>query len=181
MSDYEEESEQEYDEEVLECDECGRELDLIEAEQCDGFCYDCDGSIRINRLRERLPPHISAREVTGNHRKPCSCCGKGDWFHGDWYIFNSVQPWGTDKYCLDCAENKDWDDDSDPEAESYANYAEFMNNRRHLTNSANLTNTLELPRLIMNAYNNGAGVVSKRSAEGDGSNVYEPPTTRRRI
>ena len=64
------------------------------------------------------------REVAGNHRKPCSRCGKNDWLPGEWYVYDAVQPWGSDKFCIDCAEiefdgaSSDEEDEFEGEGES---------------------------------------------------------------
>ena len=49
---------------------------------------------------------MAIRPVTGNHRKGCSDCGHESWTPGEYYIYDSAQPWGSDKYCLDCAYSK---------------------------------------------------------------------------
>ena len=64
------------------CDECGRIMDLEEAEEGDGTCYQYCAYIRAYQLRLRLPGNMEIREVSGNHRKPCSDCRKNDWFIG---------------------------------------------------------------------------------------------------
>lgn len=69
--------------------------------------------IRIFRLREKLPACMKVQQVMGDHRKPCSECGKQEWLRGDWYVFNSEKPVGTRKFCLDCAEDVEWDSDDE--------------------------------------------------------------------
>ena len=72
----------------------------------------------VRSVQSRLPPNMSVKQVAGNHRKPCSECGKSDWFDGEWYIYDHVQPWGSDKYCLNCADmqfNGQDSEDSDGE------------------------------------------------------------------
>ncbi len=113
-----EDNEPSEEEEELECDECGRTLDYEEAECNDGMCWDCAKGVRVYQVRQRLPPNYSVLQVTGNHSKPCSDCGTHDFDYGDYYVYDSVQPRGTDKYCLDCAEARDWgysDDEEDDE------------------------------------------------------------------
>ena len=63
-----------------------------------------------------LPPNYAIRKVTGSHRKPCSECGTSDFYPGSYYIYDHVSPWGSDKYCLDCAEmhfSRDFESDDD--------------------------------------------------------------------
>jgi hypothetical protein len=51
----------------------------------------------------RLPPHWEAREVRGNHRKPCSECGKAHWYDGEYYFTaRGNLAWGAEKICEDC-------------------------------------------------------------------------------
>eukprot|EP00548_Thalassiothrix_antarctica_P016781 CAMPEP_0194183010 /NCGR_PEP_ID=MMETSP0154-20130528/28797_1 /TAXON_ID=1049557 /ORGANISM="Thalassiothrix antarctica, Strain L6-D1" /LENGTH=152 /DNA_ID=CAMNT_0038899669 /DNA_START=23 /DNA_END=482 /DNA_ORIENTATION=- len=114
----EESSVESEEEEQPECEECGNWLDPEEAEECDGWCYRCHGSIKVNRIRAMIPSNFEIREVSGNHRKPCSNCGKRYWLKGDWYVCDAIQPWGTDKYCLDCAEHKNWGGSFDSADES---------------------------------------------------------------
>ena len=61
---------------------------------------------KVDEVQRHLPSGWAIREVSGNHRKPCSDCGHSSWFPGEFYIYDAAQPWGTDKYCLDCAEMK---------------------------------------------------------------------------
>lgn len=110
-----EDNEPSEEKEEPECDECGRTLDYEEAEENDGMCWDCAKSVRAEQVRRRLPPNYSIRKVRGNHSKPCSDCGTRDFWQGDYYVYDSVQPWGTDKYCLDCAETRDWGNSDDEE------------------------------------------------------------------
>eukprot|EP00986_Skeletonema_menzelii_P007339 scaffold2854_cov140-Skeletonema_menzelii.AAC.15 len=93
------------------CDECGRWMDGEEAEINDGICYECTDNIKAARVRRKIPSTYEVRQVTGSHRKPCSDCGFKSWLHGEYYVFNSSNPWGTGKFCLDCAENRDWGDE----------------------------------------------------------------------
>lgn len=65
---------------------------------------DNDDRERAAVLRAKLPPNYGIREVSGSHRKPCSECGLSDFFPGSFYIYDHVNPWGSDKFCLDCAE-----------------------------------------------------------------------------
>ncbi|KAL7574694.1 hypothetical protein ACA910_003037 [Epithemia clementina (nom. ined.)] len=95
-----------------ECEDCGNWIDAEESMDNDGLCYSCVENIRVNRVRQRLPGNFTIREVAGNHRKPCSECGKNDWCDGDWYIHDASHPWDTEKFCFDCAEGKNWGDDS---------------------------------------------------------------------
>lgn len=187
------EVEEEYEDET-ECNECGGLVDILEAGENDGVCFDCNAKIRVARLREWLPSSFCARQVARHHRKPCSDCGKGDWSRGDWYIANSVH-----KYCLECAERKFWegDGDSDADDEGFTNFTEFMcyyGNvlNKLLMNELNIAAGLgplyseaDLQRMNNEAglgpLNNEAGQGTKRSADSDGSNVSEPPTMRRRI
>lgn len=60
-------------------------------------------------------------EVRGNHTKPCSACGKDDWEVGEYYVSYPSDPWGMDKYCVDCAEahvGYDSSEDEFPDEES---------------------------------------------------------------
>eukprot|EP00187_Rhodella_violacea_P010660 CAMPEP_0174893040 /NCGR_PEP_ID=MMETSP0167-20121228/7896_1 /TAXON_ID=38298 /ORGANISM="Rhodella maculata, Strain CCMP736" /LENGTH=245 /DNA_ID=CAMNT_0016131707 /DNA_START=73 /DNA_END=810 /DNA_ORIENTATION=+ len=116
-------SDQEDEGALLECVECEADLDPEEAEEKKGICYNCTERKRVDALRMRLPGNFTVREVSGNHRKPCSECGMNSWGPGDWYVFDVVKPWGTEKYGLECAENNDWssdseDDEDDDEFES---------------------------------------------------------------
>jgi hypothetical protein len=61
---------------------------------------------RIRKLITQLPPDIEIAQVLGAHQKRCSECAKGDWAIGDWYVSNKKNPYGTSKYCLECAENE---------------------------------------------------------------------------
>jgi hypothetical protein len=63
-----------------------------------------DDRARASRLSRMLPQNYAIRAVTGNHRKPCSECGTSDFYPGSFYVYDHIQPWGSDKYCLDCAE-----------------------------------------------------------------------------
>ena len=114
-----EEEEEEDEEEEVVCDECGEIQDEPFMLNDDEMCDRCVRLIRTDEVGRKLPPNYQIREVSGNHRKPCSDCGKNDWFRGDYYVFDAFQPYGTDKYCLDCADNKEWggSDDSDSEDE----------------------------------------------------------------
>ena len=82
-----------------------------------------DDRSRAAALAPKLPPNFAIREVSGNHRKPCSECGTSDFYPGSFYIYDAVSPWGTDKFCLDCAEMRfdsfsgASDDDEDDEDE----------------------------------------------------------------
>lgn len=82
-----------------------------------GFFYDDDYSdddgdrpfgnddrARANRLSSMLPPNYSIRAATGNHLKPCLECDTSDFYPGSFYVYDHVQPRGSDKYSLDCAE-----------------------------------------------------------------------------
>ena len=114
----EEEEEEKEEEGEIECEECGRILDMLEAVEEQGCCLECCERMRADNLRARLPDHMAVRKVSGNHRKPCSGCGGNDWGWGDgfdWYVFDASQPWGTEKFCLECAENRfsTWAVDSD--------------------------------------------------------------------
>ena len=93
------------------CDECGRWMDSEEAEINVGICYECTSDIKAAQVRRKIPSTYEVRQVTGSHRKPCSDCGYSSWFHGDHYVYNSSNPWGTGKFCLDCAETRDWSDE----------------------------------------------------------------------
>ena len=57
----------------------------------------------VHGIAMHLPPGWDIREVAGNHRKPCSDCGSNEWFPGDYYVYDASHPWGTEKYCMDCA------------------------------------------------------------------------------
>ena len=78
---------------------------------------------KVDEVQQHLPHGWAIREVVGSHRKPCSDCGHSSWFAGEFYVYDAAQPWGTDKYCLDCAEMKfvhgrdseDSDDDEEDE------------------------------------------------------------------
>jgi hypothetical protein len=79
---------------------------------------DDDVRRRVDRLRFKLPSNFEVREVSGSHRKPCSRCGMNNFYPGSYYVFDCVNPWGTDKFCLQCAEmhfggNDDEEDDED--------------------------------------------------------------------
>lgn len=87
-----EDNEPSEEKEEPECDECGRTLDYEEAEENDGMCWDCAKSVRAEQVRRRLPPNYSIRKVRGNHSKPCSDCGTRDFWQGDYYVYDSVQP-----------------------------------------------------------------------------------------
>ena len=52
-----------------------------------------------------LPSDFEVRPVRGSHRKACSECGHNSWFEGEYYVYNARQPFDTEKYCLDCAED----------------------------------------------------------------------------
>ena len=106
--DEEEEDEEEEDEgEERECDECGDWYPRGELDE-DGFCFACaereETMGQVRRVQSLLPGNMAVREVAGNHRKPCSRCGKDSWYPGEWYVYDAAQPWGSDKFCLDCAE-----------------------------------------------------------------------------
>lgn len=38
------------------------------------------------------------------NRKACSSCFKTDWWEGELYFTDLVQPWGADKLCEGCME-----------------------------------------------------------------------------
>jgi hypothetical protein len=56
------------------------------------------------KTSSRLPPGFVCREVRACHRKPCTMCGSSAWCFGDYYICNALQPIGTDKICMSCAD-----------------------------------------------------------------------------
>ena len=77
---------------------------------------DDDVRRRVDRLRFKLPSNYEVREVSGSHRKPCSGFGMNNFYLGSYYVFDCVNPWKTDKFCLQCAEmhfggNNNDDDD----------------------------------------------------------------------
>jgi len=77
---------------------------------------DDDVRRRVDRLRFKLPSNYEVCEVSGSHRKPCSGCGMNNFFPGSFYVYNRVNPWGTDKFCLQCAEMRfGGNDDEDDE------------------------------------------------------------------
>jgi hypothetical protein len=102
--------------ECSECYECGRSLDREEARGLwNGNCGICYWEIRIGNLRGHLPRSLDVREVRGDHQKPCDECGLCNFDYGDYYVYDAASPWGTEKYCLECAEKKflcDWDAES---------------------------------------------------------------------
>ena len=59
---------------------------------------------QVHRVQCSLPSEFVVRSVRGNHRKECSECGYDGWCEGEYYVYNASQPYGTEKYCLDCAE-----------------------------------------------------------------------------
>eukprot|EP00979_Chaetoceros_neogracilis_P010538 scaffold2483_cov276-Chaetoceros_neogracile.AAC.10 len=120
--------EEDLEEEEECCDECGREMDDGEAE--DGACYDCAGNIKADRVRRKIPSNYEVREVKGNHRKGCSDCGYSAWMGGEYYVQDRINPWGGDKFCFDCAGNRDWggnnsDEDDDEDARTTAAFTMF--------------------------------------------------------
>jgi len=75
------------------------------------FCHDHCDSWRWEQERraDRVAAAAEASgfevlEVRGSHRKPCSHCSLRDWQDELYYVVDASNPWGTDKYCLDCAE-----------------------------------------------------------------------------
>ena len=76
---------------------------------------DEDGALenQVTAVRDRLPWSYRLAEVRGNHRKGCSECGYDAWLPGEYYVFNHIKPWGTNKYCLNCAETAEFSDDDD--------------------------------------------------------------------
>ena len=82
---------------------------MSDYDDCDDYCDE-----ELNELYEQLASvrylammrGFAVRDVRGAHRKPCSECGKKDWWPGEYYVYDAANPWGTDKYCLDCAEWK---------------------------------------------------------------------------
>ena len=113
------------------CIRCGDPVDLDDEDDEEGenhdvddeeYCFMCANAMeigeRISALRSRLPYYLGLHEVRARHKKPCDECGKKDWYEGeDWYVQNDLQPRGGEKYCLDCAEAKNWygsdEDDED--------------------------------------------------------------------
>ena len=96
--------------------------DFIDDDDDDDEDDDDDDRGRVDRLRFKLPSNFEVREVSGSHRKPCSQCGMNDFFPGSFYVYDCVNPWGTDKFCLDCAEMRfgghdDEDEEEDDEDE----------------------------------------------------------------
>lgn len=122
-SDHEDEDNSEEHEEHF-CDECFQYIDDVEFEENDGVCWTCAKAIEVDSLvrRLRLPSNYEAKEVSGNHRKPCSDCGKCNWELGDWYVYDKVNPWGTDKFCLECAESRDWEEEDGEDDECFEPY-----------------------------------------------------------
>lgn len=130
----EESTERSYHKSCLECD---TEIKNGDYYVSDGiaiqFCLDCaetrewsdesdddddeEEKIRVANLRRLLPSKYEVREVTGSHRKPCSDCGKQSWSCGDYYVFDSSNPYGTAKFCIECAEHRDWGNERDGEEE----------------------------------------------------------------
>jgi len=103
-------------EEDLVCDECGCDLDEMEIDDfyIVPMCQDCTKTCRVSQVRQELPAHFDIKEVRGKHAKPCSGCSKTDWGWGDYYVHDLNSHWGTsEKYCLECAELKDWNSEID--------------------------------------------------------------------
>ena len=107
-SDHEDE---EYDDFV--CDECFCYIDEEQAEENDGVCWDCAKAVKTHSLVRSLslPSNYEVREVRGSHGRPCSDCGKCNWVPGDLFVCDNVNHRGTDKYCLECAQCRDWDEE----------------------------------------------------------------------
>eukprot|EP00984_Skeletonema_dohrnii_P018648 scaffold8749_cov115-Skeletonema_dohrnii-CCMP3373.AAC.3 len=122
------------DEEEEFCDECGREMDYLEAE--DGTCYDCVAQIKVRRVCSKIPSNYEVRKVVGNHRKGCSDCGKNDWMIGDYYVHDHVQPWGAQKFCLDCADDRDWNNNSDDDDDEDEGLMSLLHSRQQQVVSA---------------------------------------------
>ena len=86
-----------------ECDECRCAMDKFKAK--DGMCNQCHTLIlRCYQLQARLPDHLIVRDVKGNHTRPCSDCGTCDWLRVRFYVNLDY----LNKYCIDCAELKNW-------------------------------------------------------------------------
>lgn len=134
------------DEEEELCDECGREMDYLEAE--DGTCYDCVAQIKVHRVRSKIPSNYEVRKVVGNHRKGCSDCGKNDWMIGDYYVHDHVQPWGAQKFCLDCADDRDWNNNSDDEDEGLMS---LLHSRQQQVASARTSAAAVAPSRMFNS------------------------------
>jgi len=68
--------------------------------------FEDETSARVREVEEALPGNMAVREVVGAHTTPCSDCGKSSWGYGEYYVYDAQQPWGSDKFCLDCAHMK---------------------------------------------------------------------------
>lgn len=153
-----------------ECDDCGCQLDEYEVEFNDGICHHCKDATRIYQLQARLPSNMSVRKVTGNHRKPCSDCGTCCFLPGDFYVYDSMQPWGTDKYCMDCAELKyDGGGSSEDEDEDEDENEDENNDSRSPDEE-----TPQSPQLFLQA-------IRKRSGDDSHDSSIQPPTSRQRF
>eukprot|EP01135_Chromosphaera_perkinsii_P011331 Nk52_evm11s2377 gene=Nk52_evmTU11s2377 len=60
---------------------------------------------RVLSVQSRLPPNFRIMDVSGNHRKACTECGQNNFFWGDFYVTDVVQPWGADKICMYCIDS----------------------------------------------------------------------------
>eukprot|EP00956_Cyclotella_meneghiniana_P036422 scaffold125648_cov73-Cyclotella_meneghiniana.AAC.2 len=69
------------------------------------FCRCCDNMIKANSIRQQLPLKYEIREVVA---RPVGLLTSGDYF-----VFDRDTPRGTDKYCLECAYCRDWEDEED--------------------------------------------------------------------
>jgi hypothetical protein len=130
------------------CLECDTEIKNGDYYVFDGiaiqFCLECaetrewsdesdddddeEEKIRVANLRRLLPSKYEVREVTGSHRKPCSDCGKQSWSCGDYYVFDSSNPYGTAKFCIECAEHRDWGNEREGEEEIIRSNIEIVSN-----------------------------------------------------
>ena len=124
-----------------ECDECRCAMDKFKAK--DGMCIQCHTLIlRCYELQARLPDHLVVRDIKGYHTKPCSDCGTCDWLNVRFYVNLDY----LHKYCIDCAELKNWesvssvdqDDDGNKDANSHARWIQKEKNRNQVKEWANV-------------------------------------------
>ena len=99
------------------CKECGCDINELQSKEGGMLCYQCHAMIlRCYRLQSRLPDNLEIQEVKRKcvHRKPCSDCGSDDWWNLGFYVYEGVQ-----KYCIDCAELKNWESSNSSEEVEY--------------------------------------------------------------
>ena len=158
--------------EERECEECGDWYPRDELDE-DGYCYSCAESAEImgqvRRVAGLLPRNMTVKEVRGNHSKGCDSCGKSDWSMGEWYVYDAANPWGGDKYCLDCAEveyaGNDSSDEDEGEDEGEEGEEEEDDDQDHSGNDQHKAEEIG----------------TKRSAEDVGASAEEHPAQRQRV